>query len=252
MRSRWLAQGMSYHNLNLQNLLKRVTEAPAVGSNEQQYKWLVEGTDGTQRTVEKCVVIKFYLKAAGDEPAWSCAHCTAKGWSADRALCCIEFGMPTPMDEARFEGLRQDKRAQMAKRPTDRPRRSWVRPVRPRPTDSPPVRPASIPHTRRSTNLPKPPAPELRSKIGFSEFPGSRRSVASLDMQACGSRLQCRVDGGVVPCAHRVRAGICGNLSYTTGHAGRRGAPSGQAGTYPLVGGWPQGRVHHARVQVRG
>ena len=71
-------------------LLKRVTEAPAVGSNEQQYKWLVEGTDGTQRTVEKCVVIKFSLKAAGDEPAWSCAHCTAKGWSADRALCCIE------------------------------------------------------------------------------------------------------------------------------------------------------------------
>ena len=121
MRSRWLAQGMSYHNLNLQNLLKRVTEAPAVGSNEQQYKWLVEGTDGTQRTVEKCVVIKFYLKAAGDEPAWSCAHCTAKGWSADRALCCIECGMPTPMDEARFDGLRQDKRAQMAKRPTDRP-----------------------------------------------------------------------------------------------------------------------------------
>eukprot|EP00966_Prymnesium_polylepis_P258815 5977423-Prymnesium_polylepis.1 len=24
---------------------------------------------------------------------------------------------------------------------------------------------------------------------------------------------------------------------YTTGHAGRRGTPSGQAGTYPLVGG---------------
>ena len=33
-------------------LLNWVTEGPAVGSNEQQYKWLMEGTDGTQRMVE--------------------------------------------------------------------------------------------------------------------------------------------------------------------------------------------------------
>ena len=62
MRSSWLAQGMSHRKgFKFAKLLKRVTEAPAVGSNEQQYKWLVEGTDGTQRTVEKCVVIKFSL-----------------------------------------------------------------------------------------------------------------------------------------------------------------------------------------------
>ena len=61
MRSRWLAQGMSYRNCKFAKLLKRVTKAPAVGSNEQQYTWLMEGMDGTQRTVEKCVVIKFSL-----------------------------------------------------------------------------------------------------------------------------------------------------------------------------------------------
>eukprot|EP00966_Prymnesium_polylepis_P082802 1917629-Prymnesium_polylepis.1 len=68
MRSRWLAQGMSYRKTAQagdRGASSRVQrEAPAVGSNEQQYKWLVEGTYGTQRTVEKCVVIKFSLKAA--------------------------------------------------------------------------------------------------------------------------------------------------------------------------------------------
>eukprot|EP00966_Prymnesium_polylepis_P057271 1326579-Prymnesium_polylepis.1 len=30
---------------------------------------------------------------------------------------------------------------------------------------------------------------------------------------------------------------VCEYVTETTGHAGRRGGPSGQAGTYPLVGG---------------
>eukprot|EP00966_Prymnesium_polylepis_P058081 1345279-Prymnesium_polylepis.2 len=33
-----------------------------------------------------------------------------------------------------------------------------------------------------------------------------------------------------------------GMMQHTTGHAGRHGAPSGQAGTYPLVGGETQAR----------
>jgi len=45
---------------NFAKLLKRMVVSAAAGSNAPaQYKWLVEGTDGTTCVVERCVAVKF-------------------------------------------------------------------------------------------------------------------------------------------------------------------------------------------------
>eukprot|EP00966_Prymnesium_polylepis_P228373 5285611-Prymnesium_polylepis.1 len=61
-----------------------------------------------------------------------------------------------------------------------------------------------------------------------------------IEPHAHPTRHRSNAMGAAGMCAHAMCGPIerqCDHPSDTTGHAGRRGAPSRQAGTYPLVGG---------------
>ena len=84
-------------------------------ATDYELMFTVEGADGTQVAMDKSSVSTFPLKASGEEEAWSCNFCSAKGWSVARTLCCVQCGQPAPMDEAHAASLMQAKRAEMAR-----------------------------------------------------------------------------------------------------------------------------------------
>ena len=63
-------------------------------ATDYQLVFTVEGADGTQLAMDKGSVLKYPLKASGKEGAWSCKFCSAKGWSVERTLCCVQCGQP--------------------------------------------------------------------------------------------------------------------------------------------------------------
>ena len=58
-------------------------------ATDYELMFTVEGADGTQVAMDKSSVSTFPLKASGEEEAWSCNFCSAKGWSVAHTLCCV-------------------------------------------------------------------------------------------------------------------------------------------------------------------
>ena len=84
-------------------------------ATDYELMFTVEGANGSQLAINKSYVLKFPLKATGEEGAWSCKFCSATGWSVDRTLCRVQCGQLAPMDEAHAASLMQAKRAEMAR-----------------------------------------------------------------------------------------------------------------------------------------
>lgn len=87
---------------------------PVGDVSDSRYNYILEGADGSTRSVDKREAMRYPLRARDGEPSWSCACCAANGWSWERARLCAECGMPTPLDERRAEQMKQQKRKEMA------------------------------------------------------------------------------------------------------------------------------------------
>ena len=84
------------------------------------FMYVVQEPDGTHSRCDRSAARRLELQARTAADAWTCPHCSASGWSIERARICLSCGAPSPADEAEMAALKVKARARMAEQ---RPKR---------------------------------------------------------------------------------------------------------------------------------
>ena len=78
------------------------------------FMFVVQEPDGSLSRCDRSAARRLELQALSAADAWTCPHCSASGWSIERARICLSCGAPSPADEAEMAALKKKARACMA------------------------------------------------------------------------------------------------------------------------------------------